>query len=374
MGIPIRKYQAESNDGAPLLRIRAELPTSNDIDPRVLLFPTFAIPLQGDDVWRVLIQGRISQPAPASFSQRLMLRGLLSALELSSDYANDAVFKSRVEGFLASPLGGERIQIELAGQHYVLQTKSKRSGLFNCKLDIPASLLAQYRTSGEQEDAPFKKPINASPPEVFSDGSVPVFLAKRRGVSVVTDIDDTIKLTEVTSRRRMLKRTFIEPFEAIQGMAEAYHSWEKQGALFHYVSSSPWQIYRPIEQFMQEHDFPAGSMHLKWFRLRDEIFKGWRLLRRKSKGGVIKNLIKRMPDRTFVLVGDSGERDPEIYAKLASKFPNQIVRICIRQIDANPLNVERLDHIYKTHGFVVPFQVFSHPQQLGDLLPHDGTT
>ena len=99
----------------------------------------------------------------------------------------------------------------------------------------------------------------------------------------------------------------------------------------------------------------------------DEIFKRWQIIRRKSKGGVIRNLIKRLPERTFLLVGDSGERDPEIYAKLASKFPAQVARICIRQIDANPLDADRLNKIYRRYGMTVPIQVFANAIQLGDL-------
>ncbi len=82
-------------------------------------------------------------------------------------------------------------------------------------------------------------------------------------------------------------------------MVELYQQWADQGVLFHYVSSSPWQIYEPLHRFLNDFGFPGGSMHLKWFRLRDEIFKRWRFFRRKSKAGVIEALIKRMPQRKF---------------------------------------------------------------------------
>ncbi len=371
MGTPVQKLLNVGDNSSPLMRIVPQLPNTELVDERVDLYPSIGIPLSGGDVWRILVQGRIAQSAPATFSKRLMLRGLVSALDLSKEMASSPLFGERVEGFLTSPIPGQRVQIELAGQHYVLKGKSKGSGLFSCKLDLPASQLAAFRAYGKAEpSARWRSSVGPPPPAVALNerDSVPIFLAHRQGVSVVTDIDDTVKLTEVNARKRMLQRTFAEPFEPIEGMADAYRSWEEQGALFHYVSSSPWQIYRPLERFLCEGGFPLGSMHLKWFRLRDEIFKGWRLLRRKSKGGVIRGLMKRMPERTFVLVGDSGERDPEIYAKLASKFPTQVVRICIRQIEAKPLDCKRLDAIYARHGMVVPIQVFSTPQQLGDLL------
>ena len=342
----------------------------NDTDPEVQLFPTFGYPIAKESLWRIQIQGRISQPAPASFGKRLMLRGLIRALQIPTEVAQGELFHKRIGGFLAAPIPGARVQVELAGQHYVLPRKSKSSGLFNCKLDLTTRQLNGFRTYGPLSLKDSKK-NETDFLQKWDDGlgqtSSPVFLAERTGVSVITDIDDTIKITEVNSRRRMLQRTFAEPFSAIDGMATAYQRWADQGALFHYVSSSPWQIYDALNQFLIEERFPLGSMHLKWFRLRDELFKRWQILRRKSKAGVIRSLIRRLPERSFIFIGDSGERDPEIYAKLASKYPSQVTRICIRQVEANPLDTERLNKIYRRYGMTVPIQVFATSLQLGDL-------
>ncbi len=374
MNMPIRDSNDET-DGSTrkpieLLRMSPDQAIRNESDPEVRLYPTVGYSIAKGSLWRIQIQGRISKSAPATFGKRLMLRGLIRALNVSTQVAEGNLFRDRVRGFISAPIAGARVQVELAGQNYVLRRKSKASGLFNCRLDIPTKQMRAFRTYGPlsigndnaEQDCLQKWDIG------LGQISSPVFLAERRGISVVTDIDDTIKLTEVNSRRRMLLRTFAEPFEAIDGMANAYQRWADQGALFHYVSSSPWQIYDAINQFLFDEHFPSGSMHLKWFRLRDEIFKRWQIIRRKSKGGVIRNLIKRLPERTFLLVGDSGERDPEIYAKLASKFPAQVARICIRQIDANPLDSERLNKIYRRYGMTVPIQVFANPIQLGDLI------
>lgn len=364
-GMPLRSLD-QTPLSCNLLRISPEIPNRLEYDPRVVLYPTFGFPISGD-VWRVLVHGRICQDVPTTFSKRLMLRGLIRALELPKEVAEGPLFAERVDGFIAGPISGQRVQVELAGQHYVLRRKSKRSGLFSCKLDLPSKQLKPFKTYGQLE--PF---VSAGAASVAwgetPDVGCPVLLAEHQGISVISDIDDTIKLTEVNSRRRMLQRTFSEPFEAIDGMAAVYQRWAIQGAMFHYVSSSPWQIYSPIEQFLRRSGFPVGSMHLKWFRLRDEIFKRWQIIRRKSKGGVIRGLLKRLPGRTFILVGDSGERDPEIYAKLASKYPRQIARICIRQIDANPLDNARLQGIYRRYGMTVPIQVFANAMQLGDLM------
>lgn len=296
-----------------------------------------------------------------------MLKGLIRALDISPATASSELFQGRIKGFLHAPIAGARMQIAIAGQPFVLRGKSKSSGLFSTKLDLPIQQLSQFKTYGEK-DLQVDAPKCTQTWDIgFGQVSSPVFLAQSRGLSVISDIDDTIKLTEVNSRRKMLLRTFAEPFEAIDGMARVYQHWASQGALFHYVSSSPWQIYDAVQEFIDREGFPLGSMHLKWFRLRDEIFKRWRILRRKSKSGVIRSILRRMPGRSFVLVGDSGEKDPEIYAKLASKYPKQVIRICIRQIDANPIDNERLERIYRRYGMTVPIQVFSNASQLGDL-------
>lgn len=332
----------------------------------VQLYPTIAYPIDGGAAWRLLVQGRVCQEAPLSLAKRLMLRGFIRALDLDENVAKGPMFTDRIHGFLVSPVPRQRVHITVDNQIYVLKRKSKSSGLFACKLDVPSRVLAKYRTFGprgfEQNDAPELTIQSGDGP-----GSAvgPVFLAEERGVSVISDIDDTIKMTDVCSRRRMLHRTFVEPFESIPGMADVYRQWAQQGVLFHYVSSSPWQIFDALHEFFREESFPLGSMHLKWFRLRDELFKRWSIVRRKSKAGVIRGLIKRMPGRQFVLVGDSGEKDPEMYAKIALKHPGQVARICIRQIDDNPLDSERLTKIYRRYGVGVPIQVFSEASQLG---------
>lgn len=326
---------------------------SLESNTEVQLYPTVGYPVDRGSFWRIQVQGRICQNNAPSLAKRLLLRGLIRALDLDEATAKSALFHDRIHGFLVSPLPRQRIQVSINDQMYVLPRKSKSSGLFQCRLDLPKKMIDGHPNCSIRWDNGIR-PISST-----------VFLAAEQGVSVITDIDDTIKYTDVCSRRKMLRRTFAEPFIPIEGMAEVYQQWASRGAMFHYVSSSPWQIYDSLEDFLRAADFPVGSMHLKWFRLRDELIKKWLIIRRKNKFGVINNMVKRMPGRHFVLVGDSGEKDPEMYAKIASKYPKQVVRICIRQIDANPIDPPRLHQIYKRYGMIVPIQVYSSAKQLG---------
>jgi phosphatidate phosphatase APP1 len=338
----------------------------DDAEVAVQLFPTFGYPVDRGTAWRLMIQGRVCKQVPLSLAKRLMLRGFLRALDLDDEVARGPIFGDRIQGFLVAPVPRHRLHITVANQVHVLARKSRSSGLFSCKLDIPRRVLQEYRSYG-RDPATTSQPhlqIHCGQGEFATRG--PVFLAQDYGISVISDIDDTIKLTDVCYRRKMLRRTFAEPFESIPGMSQLYRDWSRSGALFHYVSSSPWQIYDALNEFLHVDGFPQGSMHLKWFRLRDELFKRWSIIRRKSKAGVIRGIVKRLPQRQFVLVGDSGEKDPEMYAKIAAKHPRQIARICIRQIDENPVDEMRLAKIYRRYPKTVPIEIFTEPQQLGE--------
>jgi phosphatidate phosphatase APP1 len=119
-----------------------------------------------------------------------------------------------------------------------------------------------------------------------------------------------------------------------------FRGWAARGAAFHYVSSSPWQLYEHLAEHLAEEGFPAGTFHLRAFRLRDHLLRRILMLRRSGKAGGIRTLIKTFPQRQFVLVGDSGEHDPEIYGAMARRFPQQIAGIYIRQLDG-PGNTSR---------------------------------
>jgi phosphatidate phosphatase APP1 len=158
------------------------------------------------------------------------------------------------------------------------------------------------------------------------------YLIPPTGLSVISDIDDTLKHSHVACKQTLLANTFLRPFETIPGMAGIFRDWWAEGAAFHYVSSSPWQLYEHLAEHLVSEGFPTGSFHLRHFRLRDHLLRRLLMLRRSGKLGVIRSLLKRFPRRRFLLVGDSGEHDPEIYGALARRYPQQVARILIRQL------------------------------------------
>ncbi len=155
----------------------------------------------------------------------------------------------------------------------------------------------------------------------------------KTGLSVVSDIDDTIKDSNVLVRRELVLNTFVRPFAAVDGMAARYRAFVegRSDLRIHYVSGSPHQLYPALSNFLDEQRFPPGSVHLRDVNLRAELF-GEHGGTRAHKLATVRQLIADFPQRRFVLIGDSGEQDPEIYATLAREHPQHVLAIWIRDV------------------------------------------
>jgi phosphatidate phosphatase APP1 len=189
-----------------------------------------------------------------------------------------------------------------------------------------------------------------------------------QGTSVISDIDDTIKVSEVLDRSALLKNTFCRPFKPVDGMAGVYRNWEQlHGARFHYVTASPWQLYLPLSDFTRSNAFPAGTWHMKDFRVKDRSVLSLFASPERYKPGVIEPLLRRFPKRQFVLVGDSGEKDPEIYGALARKHPGQIRCILIRDVTGESAASPRYEKAFARLPREL-WQIFKEPREIRDAL------
>jgi len=159
------------------------------------------------------------------------------------------------------------------------------------------------------------------------------YVIPAEGVSIVSDIDDTIKISEVLDRKTLIRNTFLEPFRAVPGMAEWYQEMarDEPKVFFHYLSASPIQLGPALMYFLHEANFPQGVLHLR-------ESTSWRTLYANQdetiahKKNVLTRLLTDFPKRKFILIGDSGERDPEIYADIARAYPGRIISIHIRNV------------------------------------------
>jgi phosphatidate phosphatase APP1 len=133
------------------------------------------------------------------------------------------------------------------------------------------------------------------------------------------------------------------PFEAVPGMAGAYSRWIGPGGHLHFVSSSPWQLFAPLTDLVSASGFPAATFDLKRVRPRDLLTTADLLLADplQTKPPAIRALFEKFPKRKFVLVGDSGEKDPEVYGPIAKEFASQVVRIFIRDVTGEARDADR---------------------------------
>jgi phosphatidate phosphatase APP1 len=259
----------------------------------------------------------------------------------------------------------KKISIQLGKQSFKIGN-TKANGHFQGRVRISAAegKRLQLEAAQAQTSIRFQSELRN---EAGRKAGGEVHFLEATGVSVISDIDDTIKISRINDRKELLRKTFVEPFAPVPGMALAFQSWATNvGARFHYVSASPWQLYQPLAEFVASNGFPAGTFHLKHFRWKDEDLFSLFSSPNSYKPAVIEPLLKRFPQRRFVLVGDSGEQDPEIYAALARKYPKQIARILIR--DTTGDGTER----YATAFQDLPkslWQVFQDSATIRGLVP-----
>jgi phosphatidate phosphatase APP1 len=172
----------------------------------------------------------------------------------------------------------------------------------------------------------------------------------RAEYGVISDIDDTVVNTEVTNWLRMLKIVLLTnaytrtPFEHVATLYHAFRTGrdgQSQNPIF-YVSSSPWGFYDLLEHFFRIHQLPEGPLFLKSYRISLKHLRG--SSHHNHKLHYIRMLFDTHPRMPFVLVGDSGQEDPEIYREIVREYPGRVLAIFIRDV-ASPARDEEVHDI-----------------------------
>ncbi len=177
-----------------------------------------------------------------------------------------------------------------------------------------------------------------------------VYLCDNHGITFISDIDDTIKITEVSSTIQTLVNTFSGEFKAVGGMANIYRYWEsKYNATFAYLTASPDQLYPFLKEFFLREKFPLGSAHMRHFTWLDRNFISFFMSSNyiKKKTETLEMFLQNTQHRLFVLIGDIFQKDPVIYANIYSQYPHRIARIFIRKYNNDNDGLEKLEIIFK---------------------------
>lgn len=159
-----------------------------------------------------------------------------------------------------------------------------------------------------------------------------VLVTSTKGVSLISDIDDTVKHSAVSDgAREIFRNAFTRELGdlTIDGVREWYNTLHDMGVKMHYVSNSPWQLYPVLTSYFKLAHLPRGSFHLKQY---SGMFQGIFEPVAERKKSSLEKIMRDFPERKFILVGDSGEADLEVYTDVALDYPGRVLGIFIRDV------------------------------------------
>lgn len=337
----------------------------NSLRQTVVFYRSYGYYSELGQCWHLQIRGSIFSTSHNRIRKGLLLQLFKRVIKPENEAEVRQRFNDRARLFLQNGQKGKSVPIAIAEKAYQLPN-TLANGQFETTITIPAKELA----SAIQTDQFGRRFIKFCSQQTDGGKTLvtgEVELIPPTGVSIVSDIDDTIKITNVKNRRELLANTFTREFRSICGMRELYQQFARDGVSFHYVSSSPWPLYVPLMSWLDLDAFPLGTLHLRHMRLRELRSDRTREAAFLSKRHAIENLLRTYPQRRFILCGDSGERDAELYGAIARDFGPQIVHIAIRNCGYEPgplVNVTaRLAHLPADR-----WSIFTDPTELSHLL------
>ncbi|KAG8904743.1 hypothetical protein FRC00_013808 [Tulasnella sp. 408] len=234
-------------------------------------------------------------------------------------------------------------------------TRSERTPQPERYLELPTATSASF-SAPSTPPYPYQQPYASvsqtsirPPPSVQT--KIPITSAK---VRLISDIDDTIKRTEVLlGVKAIYRNVFVKGLSdlIVPGMADWYSAMARRGVHFHYVSNSPFELLPVLLDFFSAAGLPQGSIRLRYYGGRSMLGGLWSGAGDKKRGSIIE-VLDAFADSQFVLVGDTGEQDLELYATIARERPEQILALFLRDVSTtgppvdvpDPLrDIERLE-------------------------------
>ena len=302
----------------------------------VVFFPTSAT--QNNGVWDFQIHSWAFEREEKDLSRILVQNSFKEIFEQIAGLENDGkesiTLKQRLMWFLVDNKSNKKLSVTLDNEVKVLN-KTASNGHAETKISLNKNVeKAEWLTYRVKD-------------KYQRDFSGEVQLIPQEGLSVISDIDDTIKISNVLDKKELIINTFLKPYAVTDGFPEYYKALKKKGAYFHYVSASPWQLYPSLKPFMDE-NYPKGTVSLRNFRLKDSSLLAFLEPSTEYKVARIKTIIQRYPKHQFILIGDSGEHDPEIYAEIYKQFSKNIQAIQIRAVEGSDLSDQRFIETFKS--------------------------
>jgi phosphatidate phosphatase APP1 len=227
----------------------------------------------------------------------------------------------RVRGwrsFITLPVKDAPVMIEAGGTRH--EARSDRGGYVDCVVEgrfEPG--WATVRFGGQTTEAVEARVRIVGPDMTFG---------------IVSDIDDTVMVTALPRPLLAAWNTFVLDEHgrmAVPGMAVLYERIANAypGCPVFYLSTGAWNVAPALTRFLARHLYPAGPLLLTdWGPTADRWFRSGREHKRAS----LVRLAREFPDVKWLLVGDDGQHDQEIYAEFAEKHPDNVAAVAIRRL------------------------------------------
>ncbi len=321
---------------------------------------------EGFDTLKSRVQERFGSSDPLQIlpyhgygsTDKLYLSGRViedNGIAASSD--NDTLWQNLLNVYKrleSDEIPGARVRVLFQGQEQEVVTDEE--GFFEVTLELTeplegnsteASTYPDFRTAWHDVELELLEPQRPKQPHVRATGQV-LMLPPTAKFGVISDIDDTVVRTQATDMLQMARIVFLNnartrlPFEGVAGFYRALQqgaSGQENNPIF-YVSSSPWNLYDLFIEFFAFQGIPTGPILLRDLGLS----QGKRLAggHESHKLSKIQPLLDLYPELPFILIGDSGQKDAEIYRQVVHDYPGRILAVYIRNVSPEPERQEEI--------------------------------
>jgi phosphatidate phosphatase APP1 len=247
---------------------------------------------------------------------RVMARVVLSRRQATRKKNPDKVRGWR--SFTTSPVNNAAVRIQIGDR--IHETRTDRSGYVDCRVEgdlEPGWASVRLHTEGA---APVDAPVRVVDPGVT--------------FGVISDVDDTVMVTALPRPLLAAWNTFVldeHARAAVPGMAVLYERLvnANPGAPVFYLSTGAWNVAPTLSRFLSRHLYPAGPLLLTdWGPTPDRWFRSGQ----EHKRATLRRLAAEFPDIRWLLVGDDGQHDQEIYSEFAHAHPENVTAVAIRRL------------------------------------------
>ena len=351
---------------AAIFSASAKPPKINiDKDEELYYFPSYIAYNKKNDLFHIKIHAWVCEPEFDSAARKMITSAAKKHMNLSDDDLENKTFNERFRLFMIDQESRKSISALIGTSYYNIGV-TDANGHTEREIVLPSNIfysIIKYSGNTIPEEAEVSFTSEAKSDDRIFEGKAK--LIKPEGIMVITDIDDTIKISEVYDKSKLLRNVFVNEYKPVPKMQKLLNSWKNKGADFTYLTSSPWQLFPAIQSFITKEKFPEGLIQMKSFGLKDgylSIFES----PEKFKTPIILRIMKDFPDKKFIFIGDSFEKDPEIYADIARKNPGRVPHIFIRNTSAESRDSDRMK---KAFDKIDPssWSLFSDPSEIENL-------